>query len=125
MNLVLFEPDEIDAAGIVRLDDRRSQHIIKVLGSQPGDRLKAGIVNGPAGKAEVLSISRDSKASMVILRFNADDGHVPVKPFCDLIIALPRPIMLKRLLAQAAELGVGKIFLINANRVEKSFFQAF
>jgi RsmE family RNA methyltransferase len=123
MNLILFEPHEINADKTVHLDDRRSRHIINVLGSQPGERLKAGIVNGPIGSAEIISITKDRKTAAVILRFSAEEP-VPQAPFCDLIVALPRPIMLKRILAQAAELGVRNIFLINANRVEKSFFQA-
>ena len=123
MNLILFEPNEINAEGIVHLDDRRSQHIIEILGSQPGDSLKAGIINGPVGSAEIISIQKDAKTASVVLQFNAE-GPVPQPSFCDLVLALPRPIMLKRVLAQAAELGVGRIFLINANRVEKSFFQA-
>jgi RsmE family RNA methyltransferase len=123
MNLILFEPHELNADKTVHLDDRRSRHIIDVLGSQPGDRLKAGIVNGPIGSAEILSITKNKKSAVVILLFSAEES-VPQALFCDLIVALPRPIMLKRILVQAAELGVRKIFLINANRVEKSFFQA-
>jgi RsmE family RNA methyltransferase len=59
----------------------------------------------------------------VTLRFNAGEGK-SVKPTVDLILGLVRPIMLKKILSQAASLGVGRIFLINANRVEKSFFGA-
>jgi len=123
MNLILLDPNEINADGTVHLDDRRSRHIIEILGSQPGDRLQAGIVNGPVGSAEIISIKKQKKTATVVLRFSAE-GLMPQTPFCDLIVALPRPIMLKRILAQAAELGVRKIFLINANRVEKSFFEA-
>ena len=123
MNLILFEPSEISADLSVHLDDRRSRHIINVLGSQPGARLKAGIINGPVGSAEIISITKDKKRAAVILRFSAE-GPVPQPPFCDLILGLVRPIMLKKILAQAASLGVGRIFLINANRVEKSFFSA-
>jgi len=123
MNLILFEPSEISADLSVHLDDRRSRHIIDVLGSQPGERLKAGIINGPVGSAEIISITKDKKRAAVILRFSAE-GPVPQPPFCDLILGLVRPIMLKKILAQAASLGVGRIFLINANRVEKSFFSA-
>ena len=123
MNLILFEPNEIRADQTVHLDDRRSRHIINVLGSQPGESLKAGIVNGPLGTAEIISITKDKKTAAVVLRFSAE-GPVPQPPFCDLILGLVRPIMLKKIMAQAASLGVGRIFLINANRVEKSFFNA-
>lgn len=123
MNLILFEPHELNADKTVHLDDRRSRHIIDVLGSQPGDRLKAGIVNGPIGSAEILSLTKDKKTAAVILQFSAE-GPEPQAPFCDLILGLVRPIMLKKILAQAASLGVRRIFLINANRVEKSFFGA-
>jgi len=58
----------------------------------------------------------------VSLHFTAYD-YQPEQPVIDLILGLMRPIMLKRLLAQVASLGVGRIFLINANRVEKSFFE--
>jgi 16S rRNA (uracil1498-N3)-methyltransferase len=52
------------------------------------------------------------------------NGPAPDRPETDLILALPRPIMLKRIFSQAATFGVRKIYLINASRVEKSFFSA-
>jgi 16S rRNA (uracil1498-N3)-methyltransferase len=50
------------------------------------------------------------------------------EPVCDLhielILALPRPIMLQRILKQATVLGVRRFHLIRSRRVEKSFFQS-
>ena len=123
MNLLLFESNEIKIDNTVRLQDRRSQHIIKVLGCKPGDIVRAGEINGPAGTGEILAIRGNGKDAEVVLRFSAQRDH-PEPPAVDLIMGLVRPIMLKRVLAQAASLGVGRIFLINANRVEKSFFGA-
>ncbi|MFC1837350.1 16S rRNA (uracil(1498)-N(3))-methyltransferase [Thermodesulfobacteriota bacterium] len=119
MNLLLFEPDEITADNTVVFSDRRSEHVIKILGCKPGDTIRVGIVNGPSGTGEVLSIQKNE----VVLRFSAETGP-PDQPEVDLILGLVRPIMLKKILAQAASLGVGRIFLINGNRVEKSFFDA-
>jgi len=123
MNLLLFELNEIKSDDTVCLQDRRSQHIIKILGCKPGDTIRAGMINGPVGTGEILSIRGTGKNAEVILRFSAQDGQ-PDLPAVDLIMGLIRPIMLKRVLAQVTSLGVGRIFLINGNRVEKSFFNA-
>jgi RsmE family RNA methyltransferase len=59
----------------------------------------------------------------VVLEVTAKEP-APGRPLLDLVLAVPRPIMLKKIFTQAASLGVGHIFLVNANRVEKSFFSA-
>jgi len=122
MNLLLFESSEIENENIVCLQDRRSEHIINILGCRPGDTVRAGVIDGPVGTGEILAIRGKGKKALVSLRFTAHD-YQPEQPVVDLILGLVRPIMLKRLLAQVASLGVGRIFLINANRVEKSFFE--
>ena len=123
MNLLLFESNEIKNENVVSFRDRRSEHIINILGCRPGDTVRAGVINGPIGTGEILAIHGRGKKAEVTLRFTSHDSP-PEPPFADLILGLVRPIMLKRLLAQVASLGVGRIFLINASRVEKSFFEA-
>jgi 16S rRNA (uracil1498-N3)-methyltransferase len=124
MNLLLFASNEIKSDGTVCLQDRRSEHIIKILGCKPGDTVRAGIINGPLGRGEIVSIRRmGNNNTEVVLRFSAT-GDPPEHPSVDLILGLVRPIMLKKVLSQVASLGVGRIFLINGNRVEKSFFGA-
>ena len=46
----------------------------------------------------------------------------PEPPRVDLLLALPRPKVLKRLWAQIAAVGVGHIVLTNAARVERNYF---
>lgn len=50
------------------------------------------------------------------------DGETPARPPRDLILALPRPKVLNRLLPQIAALGVDRLILCNASRVEKFYF---
>ena len=50
------------------------------------------------------------------------DATVPAPPAVDLLLALPRPKVLRRLWAQFAALGVGRIMLTNASRVERHYF---
>jgi RsmE family RNA methyltransferase len=47
---------------------------------------------------------------------------VPQRPRVDLLLALPRPKVMRRLWAQVAALGVGRIMLTNAERVERNYF---
>ena len=118
MNLILIEQQEINNQS-VSLSGRRTKHIWKVLRSQCGDTIRIGIINGPTGTGLIKEIDRDR----VLIDINAATPPPPKSP-TGLILALPRPIMLKRVLAQAASIGVERIFLINAGRVEKSYFNA-
>ncbi len=124
MNLLLFEANEIKADSTVCLQDRRSEHIIRTLGCKTGDSIRAGMINGPEGTGEILAIRGKGQNAEVILCFSAQGESEPEQPAIDLILGMVRPIMLKRILAQVTSLGVGRIFLINGNRVEKSFFGA-
>ena len=74
MNLLLFEPDEIGRDSTVYLQDRRSAHIITILGCKAGDIVRAGIINGPMGTGEILAIRGRGKNAAVILRFSAEDN---------------------------------------------------
>jgi 16S rRNA (uracil1498-N3)-methyltransferase len=123
MNVILINEEEILTDGRVVLQGRRSEHLITVLRCEVGDRLKIGIINGMLGSGRILEIEASPYPGRVVLSISASEPP-PEKLGLDLILALPRPIMLKKILAQAASMGVGAIHLINANRVEKSFFNA-
>ena len=119
MNIILIDPTEVSASGTVSLQDRRLRHIRKVLRSKIGDSIRIGLLNGLMGDAFIIELNRDR----AVLKINAQTPP-PAKKAIDLVLAMPRPIMLKRILAQATSLGISRIYLINANRVEKSFFKA-
>jgi RsmE family RNA methyltransferase len=121
MNIILFERDELTNNRVV-LDDHRAKHVVKVLHSEPGDSIRVGEINGDIGTGKVLAIQ--CKYPFVVeLSVTLSVSPAP-PPAIDLLLALPRPIMLKRILSQVTALGVGTIYLINANRVEKSFWDA-
>jgi RsmE family RNA methyltransferase len=125
MNIILLEKQEIQNSAVL-LTDRRAGHLVKVLQVKPGDSVRVGIIDGPMGSGAVLAvISRYPFQVELAVQFPEENEEKPAeKPFIDLLLALPRPIMLRRIFSQAAALGVGTIFITNAQRVEKSFWNA-
>jgi RsmE family RNA methyltransferase len=119
MNLILIHPHEPDSAGRVRLAGERAEHIRSVLRATPGKTLKIGLLNGASGRGTVEEI--DTKEVVLQCEF---DGNVPPRPPVDLLLALPRPKVMKRLWAQLAALGVGRIILTNAEKVERCYFDS-
>lgn len=117
MNLILCEPHEAGADGVVTLTGARAAHVRNVLRARPGDTVRIGVVDGPKGHGEVLALDDHG----VTLRCKLDTP-VPAPPVVDLLLALPRPKVLQRLWAQFAALGVGRILLTNASRVERHYF---
>ncbi|HHB75132.1 MAG TPA: 16S rRNA (uracil(1498)-N(3))-methyltransferase [Desulfobulbus sp.] len=116
MNLVLFTADERHNDTVV-LSGRRAEHIRRILRLASGDRLRVGEVNGLTGTAVISHIDGESLHLSVTL-----SSPPPQSPDIELILALPRPIMLQRILKQATTLGVRRFHLIRTRRVEKSFF---
>ncbi len=121
MNILLIERSEL-TGNRVELHDRRAEHLVKVLRSRVGDTVRIGVIDGPMGRAEIVALTSRYPFAAELLVELAGDCPPPAK--IDLLLALPRPIMLRRILSQAAALGVGSITLVNANRVEKSFWNA-
>lgn len=117
MNLLLVEARELGDDGCVTLEDRRADHLVQVLGVAPGDRLRAGLLDAGLAAAEVVAAA----PGRVVLRL-ADLGPPPALPRLALVLALPRPRALARILRLAASLGLERIDLINSWRVEKSYF---
>ena len=119
MNLLLLTAGEVGADSLVTLRDRRLVHAREVLRVNPGDSVRVGVRGGRLGTGTVLEQTPDS----LTLRVTLTD-EPPARPGIDLILAIPRPKALKRVIPAIASLGVDRVVLINAARVEKSYFDA-
>jgi RsmE family RNA methyltransferase len=118
VNLLLLAPDELAADGTATLAGRRLAHAREVLAVQAGDTLRVGVLGGNVGTAEVLDAT-----DALTLRVTLADPPPP-RPGVDLILAMPRPKAWKRILPVVAQLGVDRLVLLNAARVEKSYFHS-
>lgn len=99
------------------LIDGRATHLIDVLRAQAGQDVRIGIVDGALGVGTVSSI-----AGRTVTLVCALEGTPPPRPVVDLLLAVPRPKVLRRLWPQLAALGVGRVMLTNAARVERPYF---
>lgn len=117
MNLILLEPGELDPAGGVTVTGPRAAHLTSVLRVTSGQPVRVGVVDGPVGVGIVTHVHDD--AVRLACTFSTD---IPPRPAVDLLLAMPRPKVLRRLWAQLAALGVGRVMLVNAARVERHYF---
>lgn len=117
MNRILFEPGEI-IDGVVTFGGERAEHVLSILHGEVGQVLKTGEIGGLIGNGVITAIN----GGEVTVETNHD--HESAKPWIDLILAPPRPRVMKRLLPQLATLGVGEIVLVGAKKTEKDFWGA-
>ena len=148
MNRILFEKSEI-VDGFATFGGERAEHVMNVLHGEVGQILKTGEVDGPVGTSEIVEIGeadklgeaeslplqnkdlknsinsggRDSSAPIRI-RVRVNHAEASIRPWIDLVLAPPRPRVMKRLLPQLATMGVGRIVLVGAQKVEKDFWGA-
>ena len=124
MNRILFEKDEI-VDGIATFGGERAEHVMNVLHGEGGQILKTGEIGGFIGTGVITGITRPpSSVSSPEITVACSHDKRSLRPWVDLILAPPRPRVMKRLLPQLATMGVGRIFLVGAKKVEKDFWGA-
>lgn len=116
MNLILLERRALQD-GMAELAGAQARHAIEVLRVVPGQEIRIGVIDGPRGVARVTRVDDARVALSCTL-----DATEPPTPDVDVLLALPRPKVMRRLWAQLAALGVGRIVLTNAARVERNYF---
>ena len=117
MNLVLLVPEDLITPDLARLTGRRLQHVREVHRAKVGDDLAVGLLNGNMGRRRVLSLDDEA----LELALSLDQAPPPKLPLT-LVIAVPRPKVLNRVVAAAASLGAARIVLLNAWKVEKAYW---
>ncbi|WP_027856152.1 16S rRNA (uracil(1498)-N(3))-methyltransferase [Marinobacterium jannaschii] len=117
MNLILLFDADFIAPTTARLSDRRYTHISLVHKPEVGEQLRVGRLNGETGTATVTAIG-DQQVTLEVALERQPPAPLPAT----LLLALPRPKMLKRTLQTITAMGVKQIYLINSYRVDKSYW---
>ncbi len=120
MNCILLPAANFLSASAQINTPTQIEHVNKVLGAQVGDTLKIGQLGGNLGTAVIDTMSVD-KIQLREVNLNTAS---PPKLDVTVILALPRPKVLRRLIMDMTALGVRNIILINSYRTQKSYWQS-
>ena len=124
MNLLLLEDADLEpGAGATRravVGGERVQHVRKVLRAKVGDMLEVGRLGGGIGRGRIVDVSRER----VVLELGPLDREPPALLPVTLVLALPRPKFVGRILQASAAMGVKRILLIHTARVEKNYWNS-
>ncbi len=119
MNLIIVTKEDFISDHVVSLKDHRLVHILKIHRATVGQTLKVGRLGGKLGEGTLIELNSTQAVLEVHFTINP-----PESLSMTLVIALPRPPTIKKIIQGAIEMGVKKIYFIGAKRVEKSFWQS-
>ena len=118
MNIVLLDPRQTESEIWTISAKRQLEHLRTHVDIQVGDSLKVGIREGKRYLTEIVEITEQA-----IKLKSIKEELVPEKLPVTLIVAMPRPKVLRRLIMDSVTLGVEKIILLHSYRVDKSYWQ--
>lgn len=119
MNMMLLHENDFIAPDRVSICGRRAVHIREILKKEQGSSIKVGKINDLMGNAVVVSWHDDA----IELTVNLDCQPPPALGI-SLLLAMPRPIVFKRLLPAIVSMGIKELHLFNCQKVEKSYWSS-
>jgi 16S rRNA U1498 N3-methylase RsmE len=148
LNRLLFRPTELDPAPAsgspsvtLPKDDYRTVHAARILVAETGSTLRAGIVgedrdgrmtdravvewlSGGSSEGRGTRASGDDPPGALRIHLESlQEAPEPLaSPPVSLLLALPRPLQLARMLPMIAQLGVDQLVLTEARKVPKDYF---
>lgn len=117
MNVLLLDVLDIHGTTAVIKNPAQIAHIKSVLQAKIGDRLKIARLDGNLGTGVLLSLDHQAILTDICL-----DKNPPDKLGVTLVLALPRPKVLRRLIMDMTAMGVNHIILVNSYRTDKSYW---
>ena len=120
MNCILLPAENFSTSTAQINDVAQIDHVNNILGAKVSDTLKIGKLGGNLGTAVIEDMAADSiqlcKVQLTV--------SPPTKLNLTVVLALPRPKVLRRLIMDMTALGVRDIILINSYRTQKSYWQS-
>lgn len=120
MNLLLLRNSDFRSNRNARISDQRVDHIRKILRLSEGDVLRVGLLGGRIGTARITEI----RPGRLEVEVDELDTEPPPRLPIELVLAVPRPKFIGRILQTIACFGVEKLTLLHSARVEKSYWQS-
>jgi 16S rRNA U1498 N3-methylase RsmE len=101
--------------------DERCKHIKTILKLEVNDAIKMGVVD--VGSTDRAIVIDPLEASGITISMGKDKDLLPnSRPSVDMILAVPRPLRLERILPVVSCMGVGRLVLIGAAKVQQDYF---
>ncbi|MFP4157114.1 MAG: RsmE family RNA methyltransferase [Opitutales bacterium] len=115
MNLILFDRPFKEVC--LEAADPRAAHIRKVLRAEMGRTVFIGFANGVRARAEVVGLAEDGGVELVVTATEPAPPALPIR----LVVGLPRPHTARRILFEAASMGVGALHFFESEKGEPSY----
>jgi 16S rRNA (uracil1498-N3)-methyltransferase len=117
MNRIILLESDFRSDKSALLTGRRLSHLREILGKQPGESVRAGLLGGKCGTATIVSLT-EKEAILEPVFTHEPPSKIPLT----LIVAMQRPKTLKKILQYSAAMGVMCIYIIRTWRTDKSYF---
>lgn len=119
MNSVIFFKEELIAPDTVLCSGARARHLFETHELRAGREVQVALYQGQRGRGTVTEAATDRVVLKIAL-------NLPplTRQHTEVVLAVPRPQTIKKVLLSCAQLGIAAVHFIKSENVEKSYLQS-